>query len=133
MTATAQRKRNPPLRLRCAGDGPDERRAGDEAQIAEDRDGRERCASPALAPQPAGQAEQGRGREGQTPAGDDEAGQRDHRMVRGRGECEPGRSREAGKSMRPVIDGQSTFCATTRPVSIAPANKPGPSPLTAGP
>src|SRR5439155_1071031 len=35
------------------------------------------------------------------------------------------------KSIRPATDGQSTLCASTRPVTIAPANKPGPRPLTA--
>ena len=107
---------------------------GEKPEIAEDRDGRERRAAAALAAKPAGQAKERRRRESQPRAGDRRSpSSATTHAVPWRAHDPADRCEIPANTMRAATDGPSTFCASRRPVAIAPAKIPGPRPLTAGP
>src|SRR6266511_5611891 len=74
-----------------ARNGPDQRRTDQKPEVAEDSYGRERRASPALAAEAPGDAEEGRRRQRQPRAGDDEAEERHERVVCRHGDDHPRR------------------------------------------
>src|SRR6476661_9479161 len=80
-----------------ARDGADEGRPDEETEVAEDRDGRDRRATAAGAPDTPGHAQERRRRQGEAAAGDHEAREGDGRVVRRGRDDEPGGGRDAGE------------------------------------
>src|SRR3954469_22287217 len=80
-----------------ARDGTDQGRPDEEAEVAQRGDGRDGGAAAPLAADPAGEAEQRRRRERETGAGDDEAGERDGRLLRGRRDDQADRGGHPGE------------------------------------
>src|SRR5439155_11777640 len=89
-----------------SGDGPDQRRAGQESEVAQDADGRDRRPPAAVAAETPRGPEERRRRQRQPRPGDDEPGERDKRMLGSRGDDRPGCGSDAGEE-HPCRDGRA--------------------------